>query len=250
MAALYTFRLDDIAPNMRWDNYEWLKACFDRYGVRPLIGVIPDNRDPALLAFPISKSDFWEEVRNRQSCGWTNAQHGYQHVYQTTSGGRLGLGTQSEFSGLPYDVQLRKLRQGRDILRREKIDCDTFMAPSHSFDDLTLRALSELGFRQISDGHTLFPIQLGSLVHVPQLLATPRWMPFGIHTWCLHLNEMDSQQLDQVDRFIKRFRSRIISFDTASHLCRNDALNRSSGVLVDRLLRTARAARKLTLRPA
>lgn len=32
-------RMDDITPDMNWDNFLALKALFDRYHICPLIGV-------------------------------------------------------------------------------------------------------------------------------------------------------------------------------------------------------------------
>ena len=41
-------RFDDICPTMNWE--QWAKACalLDAYGKKPLIGVIPDCKDPDL----------------------------------------------------------------------------------------------------------------------------------------------------------------------------------------------------------
>ena len=38
-------RLDDITPDMDWEGFLRFKALLDRYQVKPLIGVIPQNRD-------------------------------------------------------------------------------------------------------------------------------------------------------------------------------------------------------------
>jgi hypothetical protein len=42
-------RLDDITPDMDWERFYKFKALLDRYQVKPLIGVVPDNRDPGLV---------------------------------------------------------------------------------------------------------------------------------------------------------------------------------------------------------
>ncbi|WP_419041292.1 DUF2334 domain-containing protein, partial [Eisenbergiella tayi] len=34
-------RMDDITPDMNWDNFLALKALFDKYHICPLIGVVP-----------------------------------------------------------------------------------------------------------------------------------------------------------------------------------------------------------------
>lgn len=43
MSAKYIFRLDDICPNMNWDNFYRLEEIFDKYDVKPVVGVIPNN---------------------------------------------------------------------------------------------------------------------------------------------------------------------------------------------------------------
>ena len=37
-------RLDDITPDMDWQRFFRFKALLDQYQVKPLIGVVPDNR--------------------------------------------------------------------------------------------------------------------------------------------------------------------------------------------------------------
>ena len=34
-------RLDDIAENMNWDLMEKLELLFEKYGIKPILGVIP-----------------------------------------------------------------------------------------------------------------------------------------------------------------------------------------------------------------
>ena len=41
-------RLDDITPDMDWERFLKFKELLDRYQVKPLIGVVPENRDENL----------------------------------------------------------------------------------------------------------------------------------------------------------------------------------------------------------
>ena len=68
------FRLDDITPDMNWDNFEALKKVFDKYHIAPLLGVVPDNQD-AHLHVGASREDFWELMQNLQQTGWSISQH-------------------------------------------------------------------------------------------------------------------------------------------------------------------------------
>ena len=46
------FRMDDITPGMHWRRFEQFVALFDAHGVKPLLGVVPENRDPKLDVGP------------------------------------------------------------------------------------------------------------------------------------------------------------------------------------------------------
>ena len=45
-------RLDDIAENMNWDLMEKSEVLFDKYKIKPVLGVIPNNKDSELLSYP------------------------------------------------------------------------------------------------------------------------------------------------------------------------------------------------------
>ncbi|MBN8549655.1 MAG: DUF2334 domain-containing protein [Deltaproteobacteria bacterium] len=240
MTASYIFRLDDIAPNMLWDRYVQLKEIFSRYSVRPLIAVVPQNEDPEFLQYPAIPVDFWSEIRERQSEGWHVALHGYRHCYDSKSAGLLGVSCRSEFAGHPYQEQLDRIQKGKDIFERESIRVETFVAPSHSYDDNTLRALRESGIRMVSDGFTPFPYREDGLLFVPQLVETPRWCPFGLHTFCLHSNTMSDHLIARVERFLAQNHRAVISFEDAQKFVTNNPLNRLAGTAARAILRLKR----------
>ena len=54
-------RIDDVAENMSWKYMDKCEKLFEELKIRPLVGIIPENRDPDLLRFPkiiISESSF------------------------------------------------------------------------------------------------------------------------------------------------------------------------------------------------
>ncbi len=234
MSARYILRLDDIAPSMHWDNYRRVRDAVEACGVRPLLGVIPDNRDPFLLTFPERPDGFWDEMRAARDRGWKLAMHGYQHLYVTESGGTLRLSDRSEFAGLPFDEQIEKVEKGRRILTEQGIETDTFMAPGHSFDSTTEAALREAGFTTITDGLALYPFERNGLLFVPQLFATPGAvpLPLGVLTFCLHLNTMEKPALDAALRFVQSNKERFVHFDEARRFVSRSPLNRRAGVLL------------------
>ena len=77
-------RLDDIAENMNWDLMKKSELLFEKYAIKPVLGVIPNNKDKDLLSYP-KINDFWEQVRNWRNKGWEISMHGYTHVYDKNS---------------------------------------------------------------------------------------------------------------------------------------------------------------------
>jgi hypothetical protein len=43
-------RLDDIAENMNWPLMERCEELFDKHNIKPLLGVVSNNKDPDLLS--------------------------------------------------------------------------------------------------------------------------------------------------------------------------------------------------------
>ena len=56
-------RLDDIAENMNWDLMKKSELLFDKYAIKPVLGVIPDNKDNELLSYP-KRNDFLATSKN------------------------------------------------------------------------------------------------------------------------------------------------------------------------------------------
>lgn len=209
-------RLDDITPDMDWEKFERLEALFEQYGIRPIIGVVPDNRDET-LRIQEAREDFWERMRALQKRGWVIAQHGHTHVYVNKKSGLLGVNPFSEFAGLPYREQYEKLKEGQEILKKQGIRTAMFMAPGHSFDRRTLRALKALGFTSVTDGYCSRPCRRGGLIFLPCTLSEPR-LPKRFDTLCLHSNGMGQAQFDALADFIGRHR-KFIGNLSAAHPC-------------------------------
>ena len=74
-------RIDDIAENMNWPIMDKIEVLFDRYNIKPVMGVIPNNKDPELLKFP-KEVNFWKKVLDWQKKGWEISMHGYSHEYE------------------------------------------------------------------------------------------------------------------------------------------------------------------------
>jgi peptidoglycan/xylan/chitin deacetylase (PgdA/CDA1 family) len=203
MAATYLLRFDDLCPTMNWTVWRQVEAALIEANIRPIVAVVPDNKDPELVmeAHRSIKEQnmFWEEVRGWQRRGWTIGLHGYQHRYVTQCAGIIGRNRYSEFAGLSPETQLAKLRSGLAIFAREGVRPDIWVAPAHSFDAHTLDALAQCGLLAVSDGYATRPhTDARGMFWVPQQLGRFRALPAGVWTVCLHHNQWG---MDDVLRF-------------------------------------------------
>lgn len=206
-------RMDDITPDMDWERFLKIKGILDQYNVRPLVGVVPENRD-VTLSHNEKEDNFWEIVRSLKDDGWDVAQHGTFHEYVTENAGLLGINNFSEFAGLSYDEQYNKLKKGKDILIANGIETDIFMAPGHTFDINTLKALKELGFRTITDGLSKKIYVREGIICVPCRLSSFSNI-HGLDTICLHTNNMENADFDEFEHFVASNVEKVISYKQA-----------------------------------
>lgn len=211
MAKIF-FRLDDIAPNMDWDKFNFTVSLFKRHNIKPLLAVIPDNKDSSLLKYP-DNLDFWRIIKELSQYGWAIAQHGFEHFYKTRNGGVLKINKKSEFVGLDFKTQKVMIADGaRLIEERLSLSPKIFVAPGHSFDKNTIRALKENGFNYISDGIALYPFEKWGLIWLPQVLWRSRKILFGAITVAIHSNTMSPKDLNNLEKFIEKNRKVIGNF--------------------------------------
>ncbi len=209
MSARYLFRLDDITPTMDWGRFRALISLFRNHNVKPLLGIVPDNRDPTLDREPPNPR-FWDEMLTLQNEDAVDfAQHGYQHTVSLRPGAALlgpevGIKEMSEFAGDPLEHQHARIARGKKILSEHGITSTTWMAPNHSFDSNTLQALRECNFTAVTDGISLFPFEQNGLIFIPQQTWRPRWMPCGVQTICLHTNDISPHDVKRLRVFLRR----------------------------------------------
>ena len=206
-------RMDDITPDMNWENFQFFQNLFREAGIAPLLGIVPDNRDPGLHCGP-AREDFYEVMRALADEGYMFAMHGFRHLYTTDRGGMFPLNRNSEFAGLPCDRQREMLRRGRDIMAAGGIRTDIFMAPSHSYDANTLRALRESGFTKITDGFGKRPYLYRGLTFYPISFQTGRSLKArgGAATLVIHANTVTEAEKERYARLFREHRGRLISY--------------------------------------
>lgn len=197
-------RMDDITPDMDWKKFEEFKGLLDEYGIKPLIGVVPDNQDENLNRNE-KREDFWQYIKSLQEDGWVIALHGYQHVYTTEGGGCFPLNHFSEFVGVPYEKQVSMLEKGMAVLRENGIETDIFMAPAHSYDKNTLKALLKVGIRRMTDGFGNRPYLWRGMTFYPISFRLENSLKKekGFTTMVVHANTMNEKDMEKYRRIFK-----------------------------------------------
>lgn len=208
-------RMDDITPDMDWERFQTFKKILDKFGIKPLIGVVPDNRDDNLHRAE-ADGDFWKYVKVLQDNGWCVALHGYQHVYTTKKGGLFPLNRFSEFAGIPLSQQRMMIRKGTEILKQHGISTEIFMAPAHSYDRNTLKALKEFGYNKITDGFGKRPYRWQGMTFYPISFMLSRSLKKknGITTMVVHTNEIDDAGMKNFGELLQRHKDSLISYET------------------------------------
>ena len=213
MFANYIIRMDDASPTMSLKKWNRLEKLLDKYQIKPIVAVIPNNKDPQLLQnYP--NNQFWKQVKVWQDKKWAIALHGFEHKYTTEGKSLVPINNYSEFTGLSLEEQKLKIKSGIKIFNKNFINCNLWVAPAHSFDENTIKALkSETNIHIISDGIGWSPYYEYGMYWIPQQLWKPRTMLFGTWTICYHPDDMSNNDFEILEDFFKKNRKNIISVE-------------------------------------
>ncbi len=214
-------RIDDITPEMDWVMFHRFEKLLDKYEICPLIGVVPENKDPKLEGADGRRNPAFAEgeayrnwLEEKQQLGWVVAMHGYDHVYVTKQGGLFPLNDFSEFAGVAYAQQKAKLEQGVQKLKQLGIQTEIFMAPGHSLDKNTLRALKECGFRYVTDGFGDAPYLREGLTFLPISFLRKQELKkdSGVTTFVVHTWDMSEEEFRWYENLFAEQRARILNY--------------------------------------
>lgn len=227
----YLIRLDDACPTMNLSKWEQIEQLLDKYNIKPMVGIIPNNADPSLIKNDIDPH-FWDKAQKWQDKGWAIALHGFDHCYKTSQAGINPTWSRSEFAGVSLEEQKQKITQGIKILQQYKLIPHYFFAPSHTYDDNTLKALKECSnIRIICDTIATMPYKENEFIFIPQIFGHCRYIPIaGIYTFCFHPNNMKYSEIYALERFI---RSHHMQFSGFNELCFDNIGDKS---LFDKLI--------------
>ncbi len=244
MTTNYLIRLDDACPAMDNTKWEAVFSVLTKHDVKALIGIIPNNADAVTM--PCAPDTcFWQRMRELELHGHVIALHGYDHCYATECGGINPVHNRSEFAGLPYTAQAEKLQEGYTILTEQGLHPKVFFAPSHTFDNTTVEALKKATpIRHVSDTVDYRPYRYNGITILPQQMGRCRkiMMP-GYWTFCLHPNNMTTDDISAFSQFIQANRQHMMNYDRLLNV--TPALKKS---LFGRLLELAFSAKRSIVR--
>ncbi|WP_373210798.1 DUF2334 domain-containing protein [Holdemanella biformis] len=202
----YLLRLDDASDYMDVEKWQRMENLLDKYGIKPLVGIIPDNKDASLIYNYKQDLTFWTKVLSWKNKGWELALHGCYHKYTTKEGGINPVNKRSEFAGVSLDEQRKMIRHGIDILKQYGIVTNVFFAPSHTFDKNTLIALKEeSNIRIISDTIANDVYFENDFYFIPEQSGRVRNLPFKLCTFCYHPNTMSDKDFENLEIFLKKY---------------------------------------------
>jgi predicted deacetylase len=201
---MYLIRLDDASEHMDISKWNKIEEILDKYSIKPIVGVIPNNEDSGLTSNYDEDDKFWDKVMNWQCKGWDIALHGYNHVTSSPSGGINPIHNRSEFAGLSLDLQSEKIKKGISILNSKGINTKIFFAPSHTYDANTLAALKkESNIRIVSDTIADNIYFENDIFFIPLQSGHAMKLPFKLVTFCYHPNTMGNNDFDELEKFIQ-----------------------------------------------
>ena len=234
-------RMDDITETMNWALMDKCEKLFDKFKIKPLLGIIPINKDPELLKFP-KNGRFWERVESWKNKGWEITMHGCNHLYTQKSDKNdiFNYGGNSEFYGLDYSTQLNKIKTGLEEFKKREIKVRSFFAPNHIYDSNTLKALKDSDIKIIIDGYGLFPYYKNKILFIPQLFYKEIFLPFGIQSTQMHINEWNDEAYKNFEMFVEKNYSKILNLNNIIEIAKPNSLQNLINYLVEKTLKTVR----------
>jgi hypothetical protein len=208
----YLIRLDDLCPTNDLKKWERFFNLFDLYEIKPIIAVIPDNHDPKLSVCGDLNPYYWSLVRHLQKKDYIIGMHGFEHRYLNRNSGLFRLNKRSEFAGLPLYIQEQKVKAAVSIFKREGVHTPLFIAPAHTFDRNTLKAL---------DKHSDVLIISDGLLRSPYIRFGFGWVPVQLsevaikskHTWTFnyHPETCTDEAFEKLEKFIAEHHKYFVS---------------------------------------
>jgi hypothetical protein len=210
--AQYLLRFDDLCPTVSVRRWLRLLPMIQEFSLRPILAVVPDNRDRTLELSP-PDPEFWTQMRVLEAAGASIALHGYRHLCESKGRSLVPLHRHTEFAGVPERTQREWIHAGLEILRAQGLHPKIWVAPRHGFDRNTLRALRREGIGVLSDGFARVPFTKGGMTWIPQQLWGPLEKSKGLWTICIHSNSTHGSEVEELHDFLRSHSAQFTSLD-------------------------------------
>ena len=240
--AQYLLRFDDLCPTVALDRWERFLPLIEEFGIRPIVAVVPENRDRELDR-SAPDPEFWARMRALQAAGATIAMHGYRHLCRSKGKSLVPLHQHTEFAGVAADQQRQWISTGIEILRGQGLSPRLWVAPRHGFDRNTLFALRNEGVTLLSDGLARIPFLRGGLSWIPQQLWAPVNKSKGLWTICVHPNAASDAQVQKLADFVREHAGQFTSVERVMAEMKPGKLGASERIYETLTLMRLRASR-------
>ena len=119
----------------------------------------------------------------------------------------------------PFDIEIKiqseNVLEGLKIFEQNNIRIEIFFAPNHTYDNNTFKALKNAGIHKIIDGYGIMPFIFDEIKFVPQLFYKLYFLPYGIQSTQIHINNWTEQDFKTFEDFVKKNKKKIISSNFA-----------------------------------
>ena len=204
--ARYLIRLDDASHYSNLSNWGKIEDILDKHNIKPIVAVIPNNKDQSLNYSSYNYS-FWKVVKKWKEKNWSIAMHGHSHSFHKVKRKNLifPFYNRSEFAELSLEAQKIKIKKSLNEFKKNNIYPELWVAPGHSFDKITLKALKNVtNINIVSDGIAFYPYYKEGFHFIPQQLWDLKKRFFGLWTICLHPDTMTASQIVEFEFKIKK----------------------------------------------
>ncbi|HLY39904.1 MAG TPA: DUF2334 domain-containing protein [Terracidiphilus sp.] len=222
--AQYLLRFDDLCPTFSVQRWERFLPLIEEFGIRPILAIVPDNRDPELMMSD-PDANFWMKMRALERVGATIGLHGWRHLCRSHGRTLIGVSRRTEFAGIEEETQRTWIEKGMTALRNEGMNPRIWVAPRHGTDAATLRVLKGAGLEYVSDGLARMPFVRGGVTWIPQQLWAPEQRKSGLWTICIHSNTASDEEADQLLEFARLHASQFTCVERVVEEYRPASLN-------------------------
>ena len=168
--------------------------------------------------------------------------HGCNHLYTQKSDKKdiFNYGGDSEFYGLSYESQLDKIITGLKEFKKREIKIKSFFAPNHIYDKNTLKALKDSDIKIVIDGYGLFPFYKEGILFIPQLFYKEIFLPFGIQSTQMHINNWNEKNYRNFEKFISKCHKNVVNLNYIQSIANSNNLQDIINLFIERTLKTIR----------